>query len=639
MASKISQILFLISILMSSLALAKEPARSLFIVPKNQDLSIPDLSGRVKPSERLLAIAKSWGDEPAMIAGEFSDSLRLENPVREIVFKLVSGTEGHDKMLGIIAKQVDYAEFAQFVDGELIGYGVGGLKTGSQGINLLTRTPIFYFKSGDKPDIKEEIYIRIVSLGTSSVHFKLKLYFEMIQDLEISRAIIYFFLGAILLVFVYQLVIFVGLNQTAILWYIAFILTFTVSLVFTSGFLDYFLPTSSRFHFAHLGPFSSGLIGVFAIMVADRFLNLHGKAHKVAKLAMAISIVLCGFGLFYILDPQTYWLKFGNFVIGLQLLTTFAVVSVVLLAVYLKYENAKLLLLAWLPLAVFIVLDVTRIIPYDEVYSGQLIHIPVLLEVLIMAYVMSVKTRSFSDKIAQNQNLRHLLKVLSHDIQNYLHIVTAHTDLINRKTDGMALDQSFKKIHNAVTRASEILKTLRIWLNYEDQKSNLNLDKVKIASVIRSAIYIYEDKAISKDIKVEFNCPPEMLHCEVWAVEVLVLNQVINNALSNAIKFSNRGGKVDISIEIQNSYLVVNIADFGSGIPKESVELINRGDFVNSTPGTEQEKGTGFGTMLMFNFMKFFGGKIQIESKVKQEHSANAESGSGTIVHLYFKLV
>ena len=95
-----------------------------------------------------------------------------------------------------------------------------------------------------------------------------------------------------------------------------------------------------------------------------------------------------------------------------------------------------------------------------------------------------------------------------------------------------------------------------------------------------------------------------------------MLSTIIRNILFNAIKFTKRGGKIQILTSIYNDVAAhIKIKDNGVGIPKDKLETLFKIDEASSTKGTENEKGTGLGLVLCKEFVARNGGKIWVESE------------------------
>jgi signal transduction histidine kinase len=116
--------------------------------------------------------------------------------------------------------------------------------------------------------------------------------------------------------------------------------------------------------------------------------------------------------------------------------------------------------------------------------------------------------------------------------------------------------------------------------------------------------------ALSKKITVNY--------AATQPVRVIVdedmLKVVLRNLVSNAIKFTNSGGEVNILTEQAASFLTVTVSDNGVGIKPETINTLFDISKKVTTSGTANEKGTGLGLMLCKEFIERNGGKIWVES-------------------------
>jgi signal transduction histidine kinase len=93
-----------------------------------------------------------------------------------------------------------------------------------------------------------------------------------------------------------------------------------------------------------------------------------------------------------------------------------------------------------------------------------------------------------------------------------------------------------------------------------------------------------------------------------------MIRSVLRNLISNAIKFTKQGGEIKFSAEKRSNEILISIRDNGIGIAPARLEKLFRIDENNSTPGTNNEKGTGLGLILRKEFVEKHGGKIWAES-------------------------
>ena len=95
-----------------------------------------------------------------------------------------------------------------------------------------------------------------------------------------------------------------------------------------------------------------------------------------------------------------------------------------------------------------------------------------------------------------------------------------------------------------------------------------------------------------------------------------MLKTILRNLVSNAIKFTNNGGTINIKARTNNSNVTISVSDNGIGIPPENLTKLFDISEVLTTKGTAEETGTGLGLLLCKEFVEKHGGKIWVESEV-----------------------
>jgi adenylate cyclase len=164
---------------------------------------------------------------------------------------------------------------------------------------------------------------------------------------------------------------------------------------------------------------------------------------------------------------------------------------------------------------------------------------------------------------------------------------------------------------------------------YNAVKTAPHLEKVNVQSACLEAIEHFSWELREKNIKVDLNVPEDIC---VMANRSAFVNQVLVNLLSNCVKFSDSGSSILIHAEDYPHEIRLLICDQGVGIAKEKLPHLFEGPQIFSNPGTAREKGSGFGTKLIGEYMKLFGGRVRVESVLREAGPVN----SGTIVRLIF---
>ncbi len=109
--------------------------------------------------------------------------------------------------------------------------------------------------------------------------------------------------------------------------------------------------------------------------------------------------------------------------------------------------------------------------------------------------------------------------------------------------------------------------------------------------------------------------PPELASLEVTADERRV-KQVLFNLLSNALKFTPMGGRIDVGMSTQNGALAISVSDTGIGIPPGELERIFEAFYqIKGRASSSKATGSGLGLSLARQIVELHGGKIWAESE------------------------
>ncbi|RFZ94876.1 sensor histidine kinase [Mucilaginibacter conchicola] len=158
---------------------------------------------------------------------------------------------------------------------------------------------------------------------------------------------------------------------------------------------------------------------------------------------------------------------------------------------------------------------------------------------------------------------------------------------------------------------NETLNTLLNWATAQLKGAEPQVATVNAMSAIQRSLDLLRAQAIAKNIEIS---APAGNPVAVLA-DIDQLDFVVRNLISNAIKFSYPGGRIQISAEKQDHNGLIAVHDDGKGIPAEKqAELFSEGQ-LNSTYGTKGEKGTGLGLMLSWDFIRANHGRIWCDSR------------------------
>jgi signal transduction histidine kinase len=136
-------------------------------------------------------------------------------------------------------------------------------------------------------------------------------------------------------------------------------------------------------------------------------------------------------------------------------------------------------------------------------------------------------------------------------------------------------------------------------------------ESLHIVAVTRDSIFTFSSAAQQKDITISLNADEYLI---AYADKNMV-SAIIRNLLSNALKFTPRGGQVSLTVtDYKDSMIQVAIRDSGIGMSSEILKSLFSLSGTISRPGTEKEPSSGLGLVLCKEFVEKQNGKIWVES-------------------------
>jgi len=252
-----------------------------------------------------------------------------------------------------------------------------------------------------------------------------------------------------------------------------------------------------------------------------------------------------------------------------------------------------------------------------------LIFLLILLIIRIVVLYRRNKNKSSDNEelIKANEDLKeanHLrdrfLSIIGHDLKNPFNSVLGLTSLLVEEWDGIPETEKkyiINEIHGTGNTLYELMDNLLLWAKNQNHALQLYQEEFDINEVIVDVYELFRNQASFKEINLELNIGNKNL---VFA-DANMINTVIRNLVSNAIKFTRKGGKVQIDLKERADELEFNISDNGKGILPEDLKRILDDKSAHSTKGTANETGTGLGLLLVKDFVKQNKGIFWVDSK------------------------
>lgn len=202
--------------------------------------------------------------------------------------------------------------------------------------------------------------------------------------------------------------------------------------------------------------------------------------------------------------------------------------------------------------------------------------------------------------------IAHDLRGAIGNISNGLRMMLTDDELELSEEDKTEFLQS---LFHSADNSFELLENLLFWAKNQTSTISANLQMVDASSIVSSNIGLLAELAKIKSIRLFTTANPSV---EVY-VDWNMVNTVLRNLISNAIKFTNKNGAIEIKSEIGDFFVKISVIDNGIGMMPEQIENIYDG---KTTDGTANEKGTGLGITLCRDFLMKNHGQLMVESEV-----------------------
>lgn len=217
---------------------------------------------------------------------------------------------------------------------------------------------------------------------------------------------------------------------------------------------------------------------------------------------------------------------------------------------------------------------------------------------------------------ALNASKDKFFSIISHDLRGPFSGFLGLSQLLAEEYDELQkedITQIAQSMNKAAKRLFSFLENLLEWSRSQMGRIEYIPISVDLNDAATRVLSLFTNTAEEKQIET-LNEIPAQLYAKA---DNQLLNTVLRNFVSNAIKFTDAGGKVTLSAsEKDENFIEVSVSDTGVGIDEEGLSKIFRIDTKYSTQGTKNEQGTGLGLLLCKELIEKQGGQIEVESEL-----------------------
>jgi signal transduction histidine kinase len=246
----------------------------------------------------------------------------------------------------------------------------------------------------------------------------------------------------------------------------------------------------------------------------------------------------------------------------------------------------------------------------------------ILLGLFFLLYLSKRKANlqlSEKNKVILNINKQKdkFFSIIAHDLRGPFSGFLGITELLVEDIDNMDKgDIQFMatNMRSSAFSLNQLLDNLLEWSRMEQGLISFKPQKWNLLKTVNDCVIIQKDTIDKKNINIEVVIGENL---EIYA-DKNILQSIIRNILSNAIKFTQRGGQIKIEGKQDSNNTIVSITDSGIGMDSIMKEDIFQNDTKNNRKGTGNEPSTGLGLVLCKEFVEKHGGEIWVESEVNK---------------------
>jgi two-component system, sensor histidine kinase and response regulator len=228
--------------------------------------------------------------------------------------------------------------------------------------------------------------------------------------------------------------------------------------------------------------------------------------------------------------------------------------------------------------------------------------------------------------VEMNRTRDKLYSVIAHDIRSpFSNIVLTLSTLSGGYLDPVSKEfmEIIKNLEKSANETRILIDNLLDWTGLQSDTVILDTKMNSIYGVVDHCLHLLQGNLETKNIKVTLDIPADL----TAFFDERSMKSVFRNIIYNAVKFTPSNGEISISGRIQSDNVIVSIIDTGVGMSPDLVKRIFIDNEHYSTPGTENEQGSGLGTFIIKDFVEKNGGTIEVKSI----------PNSGTIISVYLK--
>jgi len=351
-------------------------------------------------------------------------------------------------------------------------------------------------------------------------------------------------------------------------------------------------------------------------------LFLFTQKNKIEKLLLKdIVIAFAAFMITFLLFKLTYYLDNSY-----TLLALFFLFPITLIFSTLGRPRMVLLSLLAMTIAAFVAISINvanlSVERIDTFMRLDLLIISLQLSGLMLTVLIDERKKTMDALKRSEDQLREInatkdkfFSIIAHDLKNSFTSILGYSELLKEYATKCSVKETENYaviINSSAQQAFQLLENLLDWARVQQGRINFSPQNANLFDISNKVIDLLKDNADQKGITIN----NEISSNTYVFVDEDMIKTVMRNLISNAIKFTQPGGSIEIRASKTHDEIQVSVVDNGIGIGNGNIEKLFDYNSNFSTQGTRNEKGTGLGLSLCREFIEKHGSKIWVKSEL-----------------------
>lgn len=215
-----------------------------------------------------------------------------------------------------------------------------------------------------------------------------------------------------------------------------------------------------------------------------------------------------------------------------------------------------------------------------------------------------------------NKAKERMLSILAHDLKDGVYSALSMSQLVVEEPEEFSKEELlhlFTLLNDNFGRTQNLLESLLAWMKTQTGALEAKPSKFEMDKVIKEVFTSYEGEYLKKKIALELDLPENA----IVNADREMIKTVIRNLISNALKYTHpEKGRVRVHGRFEDSHIHLHVEDNGRGISQEDQQKLLNSAGRYTTPGTANERGTGFGISLCKELLKLNKSELHLKSEV-----------------------